>query len=206
MASPREDSPFADIYLDGNLPAYLSQGDIIANLPPEYTNEFEPAPLAIIVVSNTCDLVNLAATAFISVAPVFELGVWIEEALRQRMAKLKPEDARPTYGSILGDLANKVFDLANYQNKRHFFLPPHKGWGNSAAFASLDQLTFLPSSDFRILVDHRTVSINSAWKEQLGYRLGYLFNRVATPTPDKGQVQQWTETNYRSLIEQATAV
>lgn len=50
--------------------------------------------------------------------------------------------------------------------------------------------------DFRFdkyLLNYRLCSMKPPWREQLGYRVGNLFNRVSTYTPTKGELKSWTE-------------
>ncbi len=48
----------------------------------------------------------------------------------------------------------------------------------------------------------RVASMLSPWREKLGYKIGNLFGRVATPTPDRGHVQDWVKDVYGLAIKQ----
>lgn len=45
----------------------------------------------------------------------------------------------------------------------------------------------------RFLLKHRLCSMKPPWREQLGCRVGNLFNRVSTYTPPKEEIKSWTK-------------
>lgn len=49
-------------------------------------------------------------------------------------------------------------------------------------------------SFYEFLLKHRLCCIKSPWREQLGFKVGNLFNRVSTYTPAKDNTTSWTRT------------
>ncbi len=107
----------------------------------------------------------------------------------------------PGYDTLVNLISNKLHTLANYEDKRLFFLPRHRIFGESAAFTSLEQTGPLPISRYGNFLSSRVASMRSPWREKLGYKIGHLFGRVATPTPDPGHVQDWVKDVYGLAIK-----
>ena len=59
----------------------------------------------------------------------------------------------------------------------------------------------MPLSEKDGLLQHRNLTITSPWKEKLGYKVGYLFNRVATYTPEREEIKDWVGVNFKEMID-----
>ncbi len=198
----REPSPFEQILTEDPLPNYLGQGDIAVDFESNKLPVPEPPTSNWILLSNTCDLVQKEQMSYMSVAPVYELQVWVEDLVLERLRRAKDGGGVPGYDTLVKLISKKLHRLANYEDKRLFFLPPHRIFGESAAFTSLEQTGPLPISRYGNFLSSRVASMRSPWREKLGYKIGHLFGRVATPTPDRSHVQDWIKDVYGSAIKQ----
>ncbi len=197
----REPSPFEQILTEDPLPDYLGQGDIAVDFGSRKLPVPKPPTSSWILLSNTCDLVQREKMSYMSVAPVYELHVWVEDLVLEKLRRAKDGDGVPGYDSLVKRISKKLHTLANYEDKRLFFLPPHRIFGESAAFTSLEQTGPLPISRYENFRSSRVASMLSPWREKLGYKIGYLFGRVATPTPDRSHVQDWVKDVYGAAIK-----
>ena len=93
-----------------------------------------------------------------------------------------------------------MFEIANYNHHGWFFLSPHNIFNNLAAISNLEQISHIPLSEEKSLLDHRQLTIIPPWKEKLGYKTGYLFNRIATFTPEHKEINEWIDINFKELI------
>jgi hypothetical protein len=48
-------------------------------------------------------------------------------------------------------------------------------------------------SFYELLLKYRLCSLKGPWREKLGYKVGDLFNRVSTYTPNKANIESWTK-------------
>src|SRR5207245_4733184 len=124
---------------------FLNQGDIAVTLSADYLEMFDPTPIGLVVVSNSCDLLWRTRMAYVSVAPLFKIDLWFEEVVAERKRKTDSGQLLH-YEDVIQTVAEKFYALANYEDKRLFFFPPHVVLGGSAAFTSMEQITFLPIS------------------------------------------------------------
>ncbi len=193
-----EPNPFPNIYLKERLPEHLCQGDIILGYESRKLPKYKPDVLGIIVLSETCDLANPGNVRYVSLSPIYPFEVFVKNAVRLYVKKRGP-DIELT--KILESVSGKAYKMANYEDKRLFFLPPDEIFKESAGFSSIDQISHVSFSCVDDLFRLRKASLLSPWREKLGYKTGYLFNRVATDTPEKERVTEWIQTNFGGLIE-----
>jgi hypothetical protein len=196
-------SPFAQILTSKTLPGQLSQGDVLKDLPSAIAGIFVPKPVGLVVASNTCDLVQRGRMSFLFVSPIYRLDLWIGSVLRQRLEKIRNDGGvTPDYDQAVEHVTGKLQSLANYQDKWLYFIPPHKVLDNSATFVSMDQTSPTSVELYDQLLAARVATIKTPWKEKFGFKVGYLFNRVATPTPDYHEVREWLHTSYGVVIRE----
>ena len=172
---------------------YLNQGDILANYPEmikEIIPNYQPQELAIMILNNTCDLVN-ENIEYISFCPVIDLNNYIIPVLDKIIKQISKtqENIKKTKKrwkdsqieeAISKNLFNKVQSILTFTSKTKFFVIPHQSLGNKLAYADIERITTINFSKFTSITQYRVLSLNNPWKELLGFKLGYLFNRVAT--------------------------
>ncbi len=196
-------SPFTQILTKGVLKEELSQGDIITDPSSDITGIFEPPPLGFAVASNTCDLVQRGKMSYVFLSPIFGLDRWLKDILRQQIARIKGSGgANPNYDWAINFVIPKLHGLANYEDKWFYFIPPHEVLEGSASFVGMDQTSPFPIAYYNELLAARVATIKSPWKEKFGFKVGYLFNRVATPTPDPQEVLEWLDASYGNVIRE----
>lgn len=206
MATPNEPEDdhtgsglFPSIYVKDNLKEHLFQGDLIIDYESRMIPTYEPPALGLIVLSESCDLEHGGRITYISFSPVYQLEVFVRNAA-EGFIERRGRDAG--FDSLLDSIRNRMFDLVNYVSKNNFFLPPDEVLGGSAAFSSIEQISHIPMSYADRFLKRRKSSLKSPWREKLGFKTGYLFNRVATHTPDKEDLKEWVETTYGDIIRE----
>ncbi|MCK5290432.1 MAG: hypothetical protein KAR39_00240 [Thermoplasmata archaeon] len=165
-----------------------------SNAVPNY----RPRTDSLIILSETCDLEHPGNIGYISFSPIFPLEVYIKSAVKL-LAKKWGEET--TFEKVVDAVSQKVYNVVNFQDKRLYFLPPADFLGDSASFSSIEQISHINFSYEEDLLARRKASMKSPWREKLAYKAGYLFNRVATPTPDHKAVFTWVENVYKETIK-----
>lgn len=195
-------NPFPGVYQKDQFEDHLCQGDIIVGFKSELLPTYKPPPLGTLILSQTCDLENEGNIHFISLSPIYVLDVYINRLVEQTIRKRGPDIA---YERAIDIISEKVSQLANYQDKRLFFLPPDSIFNGSAAFSGIDEISAIPVTHWKELLKLRRASILSPWREKLGFKMGYLYNRVATHTPRFKDIRTWVEANYKDFVKESLA-
>ena len=128
-----------------------------------------------LLVSNSCDIVNEDIQQFLF-CPI----VTISSIVRSLSTELKSSGVKGPSKTDLSNLRSRIHDVMGYKHKTYFFLPKKdKVIGENSA-ALLEHLIALKRES--VLADFasgRRITLASPWRENLGWRVGNLFNRVA---------------------------
>jgi hypothetical protein len=192
---------FPNIFIKDDFSNHLCQGDIIQGTFLKrfiaVTTIEPPPPEGFIILSNTCDLKH-SNIDFILFSPIFKVELFIKGFIQ----KLQDKGKNPTEKTLIEDISKSIYRLTNYGTKGHFFLPPDDIFEHLATFSILTQIYPVERDKMQLLLDSRTASLIPPWREKLGYCTGYLFNRVATYSPDKDKVSDWYENEYSEFIKE----
>jgi len=203
-----KDTPFPDIFYDNDDEDHLFQGDIIKKEAIPIT---ENAILGFLILSNSCDLNELKKKEFISISPIFPFSITFNNMLnkafnqtRSEIKKIKNNSGNiekfDYFDFMLNKLSNYIKEEANYIKKYTFFLSPLKEFKNNPSIANLENIVSISKTHSKILIKNRIKSIKPPWCEKLGYKVGYLFNRVATYTPDIKNIKRWSKEIYKEVL------
>ena len=202
-AAAKQSAPFIEILSDVDSSLRLAQGDIIRGYSSSLLPVYRPSVTGLTVVSNSCDLEQPDRLAHVAVAPIFDLSPWIEQAVNERSRKLQAAGKKPSYEDALEFLTGRLESLASYKDKNLFFFPPHPALDGVAAVARIVQITTLLIAELDGLSARRVASMKPPWRENLGYKVGFLFNRVATWSPRRQDLESWLDVEHKGTITNA---
>ncbi|OPY51909.1 MAG: hypothetical protein A4E51_01447 [Methanosaeta sp. PtaU1.Bin055] len=175
------ETPFPNMFesIEGREPPNcLFQGDIIEIVEGKskiFTGQ--TGAIGYLVGSNSCDLVNNNLKT-ISLVPIYPFDVWY--------SKFSEKNAK--------NIAKELRDELEYKRKQTFLISPLEKFGNKPSIAFVDDIRSIKSDRcINILLKFRFSSLKAPWREQLGYKLGNIFNRVSTYTPEIDALHAWVE-------------
>lgn len=146
------------------------------------------------VVTQSCDLANGRCEDFVTLAVMR----YIDEAfLRIRFDRWDNAEKRRR---MLENIINHDF------NKRaYFYLPADNDMGVPEAVVDL-RVTFALDSDLHYakLLEARRVSLSDLYAAKLGWMMGHLFSRVATPDWDDAGLAQTKKAYAKALNDSIT--
>lgn len=173
------------------------QGDIV--VPP---SDIQTKVKYLMIISQSCDLINGDVDS-VALVPIFDLnevesiikqkkeeeneekvkrlekklGELTEEKIRERRTLEK--QIKDVSKGLLDSVKKKIKKIKEYDNKIFFYLPVNNICNTERA-VKLDLILNLRKKDYEeILLRNRICSLNSPWREKLGWAVGNLFNRVA---------------------------
>jgi hypothetical protein len=121
--------------------------------------------------------------------------------------KSKPLKKESYIKQFENEVTTVVNDEVKYIRKSTFFLSPLPAFDNLPTFAIIEDIRSIPIGETKeIILKSRIASLKNPWREKLGYKLAYLYNRVATDNPPaKEEIHSWWkdvyERNYKEVIE-----
>lgn len=183
---------------------HLYQGDIFKRFDAEYKKKVlpyvNPPELAFMVLNYTCDLVNPKDLSYIIICPIFKLKVLIEGTLKGLISKYPDKEKR----NIVKELSSFIKRILNYEQKFIFFLTNSTEFEGSHAFADLLRIATIPIKYINIVLDNRIKSLKSPWREKLGWKIGYMFNRVGLPDTTSNNVEDYLKSHsiIRSYLDE----
>jgi hypothetical protein len=184
----------------------LCQGDIIRITKGkcDFFDEQDDA-LGYLIASNTCDLQQHNEMEWICLVPIYPYDLVLREFLgdksEQIAKKLKNGKTKDAKSELEETMANIILKDSNYVPKFTFFISPLIEFNNMASIAYLDDIRSTNLESKNILLDNKICSIKSPWREQLGYKLGNLFNRASTFTPESKDIRAWWIDAYNKEYE-----
>ena len=183
----------------------LSQGDIFTyfNDPvlPKQSDE-----LALILISNTCDIEQKKLKYYLY-CPIYNLDSYIDPFIKNsknnqskliRSDKIRKEEGFKNHTNKIKSLMS---DIMNNNRPRMFFLSPRVEWGEFLAFAELEQIRSITKDKKEEILKNRFACLKNPWRERLGYKIAYLFNRVALPDYKKSDFNQFYNNKYQEKFK-----
>jgi hypothetical protein len=169
----------------GNGDSNLRQGDIIILEKKEYEenkliskdiiNLLDIVGLSIL--SNSCDLEHFNIS-HISIAPILTLRNLVQRIKEEKYKVGKSQD------QIKDSMKKQIPEIVGYSSKRFFYLPENKERGiNEDSVIMLEMIVSIKMSNeiLELFRKRKVCSILNPWREKLGWRIGYLYNRIAHP-------------------------
>lgn len=96
---------------------------------------------------------------------------------------------------LKNEIAKVIFEEANYNHKFTFFIPAIEEFNNLPTIAFIDDIRSIEVNNERnsaeSLLRNRICSLKTPWREKLGHKVGYIFNRVSTDTPKTSEIGEW---------------
>jgi len=194
-----EGTPFPDMFDRANDSCEigcLCQGDIIkiSKGKCDFFDEQDEA-IGYLVASNTCDLQQHNDMEWICLVPIYPyeliLGDYLDDKYKLIIKKLRKDEKIDAKSELETTIANVILKDSNYVPKFTFFISPLIEFNNIASIAYLDDIRSISLESKSILLENKICSMISPWREQLGYKLGNLFNRASTYTPECKDITAW---------------
>ena len=173
--------------------ADLEQGDIIfpsdalrALLKSVHPHFDDDKYVAFVVLTQTCDLVRrgrdrLSKASYITLAPVRPLAMVMPKLLQHVSKPVKGNFFRKSHLVNARELLERVFNQ-NEQSIGIFFLHPDADISLGVESVALLRITVtVKSSHYQLLTAARTGRLREEFQAKLGWLLGNLYNRPATP-------------------------
>lgn len=183
---------------------HLYQGDIFTRFDIEFKKTIlpavEPPEIAFMVLNYTCDLINKKELSNVFICPIFKLEVIIDETLKG----LKEKHPEKSKDNVIKLLSKFIGDISKYEKKFFFFLTKTPEFEGSHAFADLLRITTIPVEYINNILEKRIKSLKSPWREKLGWKIGYLFNRVGLPDITTSSVEDYLKNHsiIRSYLDE----
>jgi len=175
--------------------SHLYQGDIFTRFDTRFDKKVlpivDPPEMAFMVLNYTCDLINKKDLSYIFICPIFKLEVIIEETLEA----LKLKYPNKSKNNIVKELSKFITRILNYEQKFLFFLTNNSEFGGSHAFADLLRIITIPVKYINNILENRIKSLKSPWREKLGWKIGYIFNRVGLPDTTTNNVEDYIKSH-----------
>jgi len=180
---------------------HLYQGDIFVRFDIEKSilPGVEPPEIAFMVLNYTCDLINKKDLSNVFICPIFKLEVIIDEKLK-RLKEKYPQKSKDNVIKLLSKFINDIF---KYEKKFFFFLVKTPEFEGSHAFADLLRIATIPVIYINDILDNRIKSLKSPWREKLGWKIGYIFNRVGLPDTTTNNIEHYLKSHsvIRSYLD-----
>lgn len=196
----------------------LFQGDIIkfSEGETDIVLERRGDVLGYMVISNSCDLDHDAK--MISLVPILPFKFLLDDFLLKLPGKLhtkkvkEEREDRPfnAEAELKNAVAQMIFNEANYLHKFTFFIPALEEFDNLPTIAFIDDVRSIEVNSNEVnsagvLLRNRICSLKTPWREKLGHKVGYIFNRVSTLTPKSDEIRIWWTDIYNEEYSESLA-
>lgn len=185
---------------------YLCQGDIIKNFESDLLQKFKPEEsyFGIFILSFTCDLKH-KKLEFINYCPIFDLDHRVKEVLDEIESNediLKQiRKRKDPIEYVESKIKNILSEICNYRKQNIYFLQADSIFNNQESYANLEQIYSIPFVFHEELIKYREASLKNPWVENLGFMLGYCFNRVAMEDVKKKERDRLYEKRWKITID-----
>ncbi|MHA2243885.1 MAG: hypothetical protein ACXADY_02860 [Candidatus Hodarchaeales archaeon] len=193
---------YPDMYVEDDESNTLCQGDIFLNFDEEVlpdNDNWQYAPY--IVLTYSCDLARPKEILYLAVSPVMKFEELLTKTLEKYKTKTRdPKKNKEQKSKVLGEILN----LANSRQKFFFFLSPIVELKNVLLYSDLSRVFSISNDYIEIIIQKRIKSLDSPWREKLGYKIGNLYNRVAINDEDevkKDTIKNYIFTENKELVE-----
>lgn len=189
---------FHNIYITDDLSDHLNQGDIFTKLSnPDFNYDFGPANIAFMILTYTCDFTN-NKVYHVNFCPIYTI-----ESL---IVKLTETNQYKNESNALDSSKKFITQISQYNNSKFYFLPSHQNLNNKNSYANLELIQSIKYEKFKAeMLSNRILSLNSPWREKLGYLISYNYNRVALKDHNKSLLQDLytnqLKEEYQKLIK-----
>lgn len=177
----------------------LFQGDVIrfAKVEQDLPKERYEDILGYLVLSNSCDL-DRDDLEIISLSPILPfktlLNMCIDDLFRNNKLKNQKDFENSVTTIILKEM--------NYDSKFTFFIPPVNEFSHTPSVAFLNDIRSIEVKSIEKLLKNRIYALKPPWREKLGYKIAYIFNRVATDDTKKEEresIKSWWTSVYGDI-------
>ena len=198
-----KNTPFPDIFCEPEKKNHIFQGDII-----KYKNYINTKQenLGFVILSNSCDLANLKNKTVISIAPIFPFNFVFNDMLSEAFKRTKNRVKELTSSEEVIEhfttfVSQYIYDESNYKKKYTFLISPLSEFENEPTIAHIEHVTSIKKTELQIILKNRIKSIKPPWREKLGFKTGYIYNRIATYTPNFKGIKKWWTSTYKEIFE-----
>ena len=80
----------------------------------------------------------------------------------------------------------------------------NSGSSRIVPIANIDRVSSLSIKHEAKILQFRVAGLENPWRELLGYKLGYLFTRIATEDVNEDMISNIIDAEYNDLINEAT--
>ena len=175
---------------------HLYQGDIFLKFEDDFFSTRDPEEIAYLVISYTCDI-YLKKLNHICFTPIFKF----EKIVSGLIDENKKKKERSKFENAIID---RIDQIINNNQPTSFFLSPNPIFDNQPVYSDLGQILYLEFEKKDKILNSRIKSLTNPWRERLGYKTGYLFNRVALPNIERDTTIQYFKSNelVKAFIKQ----
>ncbi len=109
----------------------------------------------------------------------------------QKFIKISKKSAE----NLKKGLKSRIYKILQFIPKYYFFLAPNPIFKNHPAYADIGQISNLPLEYYDEIRSNRLISLFSPWREKLGWKLGYQFNRIALEDVKEDDIKNFIDSN-----------
>jgi hypothetical protein len=177
----------------------LFQGDIIrfVKVDPDLPKERYEDILGYLVLSNSCDL-DRDDLEIISLSPILTFKSYLNNCIDD----LFHNDKLKSQKEFENNVTTIILKEMNYDGKFTFYIPPINEFSNMPSVAFLNDIRSIEVKSIEKLLKNRIYALKPPWREKLGYKVAYIFNRVAiddTKKEEKESIKSWWTSVYGDI-------
>lgn len=202
-----------------DLPNYLCQGDIIKGYENDQIPKFKPEKYfkGLLVLNYTCDLKNNDSN-HLNICPIYSIEPYVKKAIDEQteicMQQGKFKRILPCLNNLEKAVIETIKWFCEYKPKNFFYLPPNTLFNDDPCYADLEQISSIElivekeieeKKVKKYIIDEilpfRKICLESTYREKLGFKLGYRFNRIAIKDFDENYIKCIYTNNYQNRVE-----
>lgn len=199
------------VYEDHSAELSLQQGDVLRvdGQFSQYFSEFYPAiqPVNsneyVMVLTQSCDLVRdkkrKPKLSHINVCLIRRLSLFLTQLINDEIKPTTIKDKKILTRDALDQLKDSFSKLFNNNDQKTLFFLPKTIPFEEDMVAVLPLSFSFQTNHYDLLIENRILGIKTEFQAKVGYIIGQLYNRIATPDlHDFG----WDDKKIRSYINQ----
>lgn len=174
---------------------FILDNDTIKNYLPAFLQIHDSMVSYFIITSNSCDILKNfnKNQGYLSFSPILSLNLMLEKLAEDLKRKGKEKDIEKETNELMND-------LYKYNKKQFYYLP--KDIERDIKEDCVAWIEIIITQEVNklkdIILKNIKCTLKSPWKEKLGWRLGYLYNRVSLEDFEK----KWRKVKTKELIEE----